>query len=113
MTGQESAKPRARLTLARPDRRDVLLGALLAAIGGASVVLRPTSRLAQLGSAKLDAAVPRTLGPWSVATTDGLVTAPSDELSAKLYDQILTRVYRGPGVPDHDAGLEDQTGSQG
>ncbi len=80
--------------LARPSRRDCLAGGLLGLIGAASVLLRPTSAAPVLTDRWIDAAVPQRLGPWQVAARDGLVTAPSDELSARLYDQILTRIYR-------------------
>ncbi len=78
------------------DRRDVMLGGLLAMIGAGSVLLRPVSTAPVMTAARLDAAVPHVLGRWQVAATDGLVTAPEDELSARLYDQILTRIYRAP-----------------
>eukprot|EP01037_Dinobryon_pediforme_P011244 gene11244-11329_t len=94
-----------RPALALPSRRDCLAGGLLGLIGAASVLLRPTSTAPVLTDRWIDAAVPQRLGPWQVAARDGLVTAPSDELSARLYDQILTRIYRvdrgwGAGAPE-------------
>jgi EpsI family protein len=91
--------------LARPSRRDILAGGLLGAVGAASMLLRPTSAAPALSDHWIDAAVPQQLGPWQVAAHDGLVTAPTDELSAKLYDRILTRIYRadraaGRSAPD-------------
>jgi hypothetical protein len=86
----------------RPSRRDFLAGGLLGLIGGASVLLRPTSAAPVLTDRWIDAAVPQRLGPWQLAARDGLVMAPSDELSARLYDQILARIYRidrGWGAP--------------
>lgn len=81
-----------------PDRRDVLFGALLAAAGLAEIGLRPVSTAPQLSARWVDAAVPRDVGPWRVAAVDGVVTAPEDELAARLYDQVLTRIYRAPGA---------------
>jgi EpsI family protein len=91
--------------MARPDRRDVMLGGLLAMVGAGSVLLKPVSTTPVMTSARLDAAVPQKLGPWRVAATDGLVTAPEDEMTARLYDQILTRIYRAPDTTLPDMAL--------
>lgn len=95
-----STPPSGSPRLLRPTRRDVVIAGLLTAIGAASVGLKPVSAAPVLTPGRIDHAVPSIVGPWRVAATDGLVTAPSDELSAKLYDQILTRIYRAPGLPD-------------
>lgn len=86
--------------LPRPSRREVVLGGVLAMIGAGSVLLRPRSTIPVLTSERMDAAVPMAVGPWRSEPTDSLVTAPADELAARLYDQILTRIYRAPSLPD-------------
>ncbi|KQR80204.1 hypothetical protein ASG07_15535 [Sphingomonas sp. Leaf343] len=37
--------------------------------------------------------MPRVIGDWRYMTASGLVLPPTDELSNRLYDQVLTRIY--------------------
>ena len=81
------------------DRRQVVLGGLLAAFGVGSVALRPHSRVPVLSKQAMDAAIPATVGRYAVASVEGLVLPPTDELTSRLYDQVLTRIYQAPGSP--------------
>lgn len=83
-------------TWPRPSRRDVIAGALLLGVAAASELLKPTRMFPRLTQEELATAVPLTVGPYRFATTSGLVLPPRDELSQKLYDQVLTRVYVAP-----------------
>ncbi len=75
------------------DRRKFVLGLLFCSAAGFAVWREPTKRLDYLGSAKLEAIVPETIGKWKFVTSSGLVVPPEDELSDSLYSQLLTRVY--------------------
>lgn len=78
------------------QRRDLLVGgALLAAAGVAYARLPRDSRLL-IGKGKLEDLVPKTIGPWQFQTTSGLVLPPSDQLSDRIYSQLLTRQYSAP-----------------
>jgi EpsI family protein len=102
--------------LERPDRRQFLWGGLLLAGAAAAVALEPRRIVAALTEGALDRAVPETIGPWHFATQSGLVLPPQDDLSQRIYDQVLTRVYAAAGLPDimlliaygsmQDAGLQ-------
>jgi EpsI family protein len=80
----------------RFDRRDLLAGSLLLAITGASQLLKPVRMFDTLSHDELSAAIPRQVGAYRFATSSGLVLPPTDELSERLYDQVLTRVYLAP-----------------
>jgi EpsI family protein len=84
--------------LGRPSRRDVLAGSMLLVTAGASELLKPSSTMPPLAEGALDAAIPKTIGALSFAASSGLVLPPKDELSERLYDQVLTRVYGGEGM---------------
>lgn len=75
-------------------RRDLLMGAACAVgLGGASA-LRPSRNVTLLGSAKLAEMVPAKFGPWrSQDVGDPLAINGPGTLSAKLYNQLVTRVY--------------------
>lgn len=78
------------------QRRDLLIGgALLAAAGIAYARLPRDSRLL-IGEGKLENLVPKTIGRWQFQTTSGLVLPPSDQLSDRIYSQLLTRAYSAP-----------------
>lgn len=78
-------------------RRDLLIGAACLAAAGGAEAMRPRERLLLLHGAKLDAAIPHRFGQWQMHDTDALVTPQSeDSLSAKLYSQIVGRVYSRP-----------------
>ena len=75
------------------DRRKFVLGLLFCSAAGVAAWRQPSTRLDYLGSAKLEAIVPETIGKWKYVTNSGLVVPPEDEMSDSLYSQLLTRVY--------------------
>jgi EpsI family protein len=85
-------------SLSRPSRRDVLAGSLLLATAAASQLLKPTRSSPPLAKGALDAAIPKTIGALRFVTSSGLVLPPKDELSDRLYDEVLTRVYGAEGM---------------
>ena len=77
------------------NRRDVLLGgALLAGAGGAAALV-PRVRLVLMPQGhELEKFVPETLGSWHHVPSPGIVLPRTEgSLSAKLYGQVLSRVY--------------------
>lgn len=85
--------------LARPDRRQLLIGGAMLAATAATVALKPRRQVARLAPGTLDRAIPTTIGRWQFVTASGLVVPPQDELTDQIYDQVLTRVYGGEGLP--------------
>ena len=75
------------------DRRKVLLGLLFCSAAGLAAARQPNKHLDFLGKDKLDALVPKTIGPWKFVAASGLVVPPDDQLSRALYSNLLTRVY--------------------
>ena len=75
------------------DRRKVLLGLLFCSAAGLAAARQPSQHLDYLGKDKLDALVPKAIGPWKFVAASGLVVPPNDQLSRALYSNLLTRVY--------------------
>lgn len=65
----------------------------------ATLALKPRRQIERLAPGMLDRAIPTTIGPWKFVTASGLVVPPQDELTDQIYDQVLTRVYAGDGLP--------------
>lgn len=84
-----------------PTRRDVLMGGALALGAGGAMALAPRQRLVLMPAGrKLEDMVPRRMGEFVYEPTPGIVL-PRDEnsLSAKLYGEVLSRVYFSPRLP--------------
>lgn len=79
--------------VAATDRRQFLFGGALLALTAAAVVLKPRRSFDPPPEKFLDGAVPQVIGGWRYVTASGLIVPPEDELSSRLYDQVLTRVY--------------------
>jgi EpsI family protein len=75
------------------DRRKLLLGLLFCSAAATAAWRRPTKRVDQLGTQKLEDLVPKTIGNWKFVANSGLVVPPNDPLLNALYSQQLTRVY--------------------
>jgi EpsI family protein len=86
-------------SLARPTRRQLLLGGAMLASAGIGWAAIPRKRELLIGNEKLEKMVPLQIGPWRYETSAGLVLPPSDALSNALYDQTLTRTYLAPDLP--------------
>jgi EpsI family protein len=75
-------------------RRDVIIGGacLLGAAAGAAA--KPRRQVSLLKGGALEDQVPRTVGPWvSQDVGDPVAINEPDSLTAKLYSQLVTRVY--------------------
>ncbi len=80
-------------TQPRTDRRKFLLGLLFCSAAGVAAWRQPHIRIDYLGAQKLDAILPKTIGPWNFVAASGLVIPPEDEFEKSLYSNMLTRVY--------------------
>jgi len=75
-------------------RRDLLLGALCLAGAGAGTGLKPRREVPLLKGAKMADIVPVSFGKWvSEDVGDPLAINGEGTLSAKLYNELLVRVY--------------------
>jgi EpsI family protein len=77
------------------NRRDVLMGGALVAGAAGAAALVPRDRLVLMPKGhELEAIVPKTLGGWHYVPTPGIVMPRTEgTLSAKLYGDVLSRVY--------------------
>jgi EpsI family protein len=80
------------------SRRDVLMGGVLLAGAAGALALTPRGRLVLLPSGqKIDDAIPQQLGPWAHMPSSGIILPNTpDSLSAKLYGEVVSRVYSSP-----------------
>lgn len=81
------------------DRRQFALGGTLLAASAATLVLKPRRVVSRLAPGMLDRAVPKQIGPYRYLSDEGLVLPPQDEITERIYDQVLTRVYQADGLP--------------
>lgn len=78
------------------DKRKFLLGAGMAGAAAVAWARMPVSTIARLPEGSLEELVPDQIGKWRFATKSGVVLPPSDALSDRLYDNLITRVYTDP-----------------
>lgn len=77
------------------DRRGLLLSAVCLAGAATAQELRPHKHFSLLGDVKMAQVVPTNFGAWSAQDDDGLVKPDTKgTLAARLYSEILTRIYR-------------------
>jgi EpsI family protein len=93
MTDAAKASPRP----VRFTRRDFVVGAALAGASAAGYAAQPKVVNPRIANEKFDSWIPARFGPWTVQGTSGVVLPPPDALSDRLYDNLVTRVYHGPG----------------
>jgi EpsI family protein len=79
------------------SRRDFVVGATLAGASAVGYAAQPKVANPRIANSKFDSWIPQRFGPWSVLGTSGVVLPPPDALSDRLYDNLVTRVYSGPG----------------
>ncbi|CAN5289163.1 hypothetical protein BH11PSE5_BH11PSE5_10830 [soil metagenome] len=92
MTDKPEAPERAPLSL-MGSRRDMLIGGGLMLAAGVAFARQPHHQISFLGGAKLEELVPKAFAGWDFIAASGLVLPPQDQLSDKLYSQLLTRTY--------------------
>jgi len=85
----------------RFTRRKVLIGLGMVAVSGTAMARMPKPNTKPIDTEKFNELIPDQVGPWRFASQSGLVLPPSDALSDRLYDNLVTRVYvngQGNGV---------------
>lgn len=77
------------------DRRGLLLSAACLAAAGAAYELKPHKHFSLLGDEKMASIVPANFGAWSAQDDEGLIKPDTKgTLAARLYSEILERIYR-------------------
>jgi EpsI family protein len=80
------------------SRRNFIIGGALIGAAGVAYARQPRTALPRVPKGKIDAMLPAKIGNWSFESSSGLVVPPPDATSDRLYDEIVTRVYTGPGL---------------
>lgn len=78
------------------DRRKVVLGLGLAAASGIAQARLPVPVMPRIKEDRFTALMPNRIGSFNFDTESGLVLPPSDALSDRLYDNLVTRTYSNP-----------------
>ena len=78
------------------DRRAFLVGGAMLAAAGTAAARIPKPNNPALKPDAFKALMPDTVGDWKFAQSSGLVLPPDDALSARLYDNLITRAYTNP-----------------
>ena len=81
------------------SRRHVVMAGLFAGVSAAGYALTPRGMLPRLRPGTVEAWVPDRIGPWTFASSSGVVLPPPDALSDRLYDNLVTRAYSAQGLP--------------
>lgn len=81
------------------DRRSILAGGVLAAGAGLSYFGQPRSLTSPIPKSQFERMVPENVGQWRSRRSAELVTAAEDDEQNKLYENLETRIYEGPGLP--------------
>ncbi len=80
-------------------RRGVLVGGAMTLTGAVTYAATPRRAEHRLAHEKLGNLVAKRIGPWSITTPAGVVTATEESEQTDGYDQLLTRVYVADGLP--------------
>lgn len=80
------------------DRRSLVIGAGLTAAGALSYLRAPVAVGQTFKPGTFSDAIPATVSGWTSRKSAEVVLPPQDD-SNKLYDNLETRVYEGPGLP--------------
>lgn len=78
------------------DRRKVLAGIGLIGLAGVVQARQPVPNRPYIPQKKLEAMIPNQVGRFAFETSSGFVLPPSDALSDRLYDSLITRAYVSP-----------------
>lgn len=78
------------------NRRAFVIGGGMLAAAGAAATRIPRPKYPAITQDKFQKLVPDQVGDWRFQQSSGLVLPPEDALSARLYDDLVTRVYTNP-----------------
>lgn len=96
MSDPEFTPPASAPDAARLDRRVFLVGGAMIAAAGTAAARIPEPNKPPINPDAFKAMMPDTIGSWRFQQTSGLVLPPDDALSARLYDNLVTRAYANP-----------------
>lgn len=74
-------------------RRHFFVGAALVATSAAAFARQPKAHNPIIKVEVFEEWVPKRFGQWSLIASSGVVLPPPDELSDRLYDNLVTRVF--------------------
>jgi EpsI family protein len=94
MTETPNPDPAANLS-----RRHIIMGLGMLGVAGVASQRLPQTSAKPIESKTFDAMIPRKIGPWEVYTSSEFVLPPPDAMTARLYDNLVTRAYVAADKP--------------
>lgn len=91
----EETQPQA--TGLRISRRHLMIGAAFAGASLAAQAALPKPEAPRVDKKAFANWIPRKFGPWTSNNGNGIVLPPPDVLSDRLYDDLASMTYIGPG----------------
>ena len=80
------------------SRRHFVVGGTFVVASAVGFARQPVAERPLISPARFNGWVPTNFGGWALVGSSGVVLPPPDTLSGRLYDDLVTRVYRGPGA---------------
>jgi EpsI family protein len=80
------------------SRRHIIMGLGMLGVAGVASQRMPETVAKPIEGQKFDAMIPRTIGRWEVNASSEFVLPPPDSMTARLYDNLLTRAYFAPDM---------------
>ncbi len=80
------------------SRRHLMVGGALLAASGLAFARQPSLGQPRVEPGTFEKWIPVKFDQWEVVGSSGVVLPPPDSLSDRLYDDLVTRVYRGGGA---------------
>lgn len=81
------------------SRRSLLIGGAFTLASAVAFARQPSIVYPVVEADEFKSWIPDRLGPWKLVTASGVVLPPEDELSDRIYDNLVTRVYTAPDRP--------------
>lgn len=81
------------------NRRQFLLGGSLVLASAGALALKPGKATVDVPPGDLETLIPKRIGAYAFVSSSGLVLPVEGELSQRVYNQVLTRIYHAPGLP--------------
>jgi EpsI family protein len=79
------------------SRRHFFIGGAFALTSAVAFAKQPQVHMPLVPTEKFESWVPDAFGQWRVVPSSSVVLPPPDSLSDRLYDNLVTRTYRGQG----------------
>lgn len=75
------------------------MGGAMLAVAAVAAIRQPVRQAQKLSEKAFQALIPKVAAPWREQGAGDLILPPSDQLSEKLYEHLVTRVFEAEDMP--------------